>query len=294
MALDPILGAPAGALYVEGYPSTITDRVEHRRPRRVRQHQGRQREHRSPILAYAELLDELGLEDPTGAVETFRRARRLRASAPTAPQAPRAVSRDAVAAVASGETSIDSVEVTDFDAERARREHRARFDALHAAADLAHTEAARALHAAGDDLVEMFRPIIDAAVANPFDVREAPRWDRIHDLLDKLRPWAIPGAEGAHRIDYRFARPDLVHQHQLQHCEKVRSVGHEVIGWADDRPRVRVFRIAHRPDPIPLHVIGEHPEWKPGLYTATQVIDHAATFAPPEVDDQVRIAREGA
>lgn len=287
-----------GPATIEGYHVADVDQVEHPAPRPVRaDNDHRLRKTRGPIDVYAEALDLCGLDDPFGAVAKYRHARELRRTRPAAVVPRPAVAAADVVKLASGKATVDKVTVehVEVDPDAERRDHRARRRALDQAAALAWTEALNALHEAGDEILDLFRPTIDRCLANPNDRQLGFVWDAVHDALDELRPWAVPGAAHAAPRDYRFARPDLVHRWTLAQSRGVRliSVEEERI---DGHLVRRLFNAPKTPQPVPLWVIGEHAdEWQPGLYTAVQVVEHAAVFAPPSIEAHLElVARQRA
>jgi len=272
---------PAGSLYLEGFPSTVTGNVLDGPPRTIRP-TDRGREHTSPLVTFAAFLAANGLKDPTGAVAHFERCRQLRTQAPPAASPAPAVDPDDVGRLAAGDLDLSSVPVDTEDPADAVRERKELRKAATKAADQAHNAARLAVWDAADKVYDLFRPIIDACLKDPKDRDLIALWDSAHGCLDRLRgAGLLPRAEGAKPAEYRYSRPDLVHLWRIDQARSAKVVAAEIHPRVDrGRTVVRIFRTPVQCPDVDLYVIGQHPEFGAGLHTADQVVVNAETYAP--------------
>lgn len=240
--------------------------------------------HGDPLNIWRVGLATLGLTDPTDATRLALEARRMRAEANTTTDTP--AQRDTLARqYAAGElTAADVVTATEGTSAaalaRTQDANRARAVILAAAVDTQNA-ARRALYAAGDTLItDLLHPeaahILKAAggkAPNIADLTE--RWNLVHDLAAMLRGWAAHTA-GGRREDYAFARPDLVHEWRCNHAQRVRERARTIDQRAGS---ARIALVAIGAPTLDVAVIAAHAdEWKPGVFTAAQVLEHASDW----------------
>lgn len=240
--------------------------------------------HGDPLNIWRVGLATLGLTDPTDATRLTLEARRMRAEANTTTDT--AAQRDNLARqYASGElTAADVVTATAGSSaaalSRTQDANRARAVILAAAIDTQNA-ARRALWDAGDALItDLLAPeaahILKAAggkAPNIADLTE--RWNLVHDLAAMLRGWAAHTA-GGRREDYAFARPDLVHDWKCNHAQRVREAARTIDAHSGT---ARIYLTARGAPTLDVAVIAAHAdEWKPGAFTAAQVIEHAKAW----------------
>lgn len=237
--------------------------------------------HADPLNIWRVGLATLGLTDPTDATRLTLEARRMRAEANTTTDTP-AQRDDLARQYANGElTAADVVTATAGTSAaalaRAQDADRARAVILAAAVDTQNA-ARRALHDAGDALItDLLAPeaartlkVANAKAPNITDL--TTRWNLIHDLAAILRGWATPTVGGTPR-DYAFARPDLVHDWLCNHAQRVREAARTIDEHAGT---ARIYLTARGAPPLDVAVIAAHAdEWKPGVFTAAQVLEHA-------------------
>lgn len=270
---------------VEGYPCEITDQIVPARPQvpevfRRRSHRGAKT---NPVASYVRAVKSLGLTDPTDATAHYARSRHLGSVRLGEIDRHARVKPSAVAALAHGEAGLGDLEVQMVDVEQAKRERRAKRDALRNAADQAFALAVDAIHEAGEQtIVDLFAPVVGHALTDALNLAEHERWATAHRALYRLRTGGLlPHAEGATLDEYTFARPDLVHAWRIDRASELRTTGYEATAHdVDGRPTSRRFSRPNTPPPNLYEIAGHADAWRPGVHTAAQVITNAETFAP--------------
>lgn len=136
--------------------------------------------------------------------------------------------------------------------------------------------ARRELFSEGESLVhDLLAPVAARALQDAHQALDAQaRWDAAHELAGVLRGWAISSA-GRHDLFYKFGRADLVHFWRLNHARQVEE------HYRTETPNgTRVYLVVTEgAPPLDIRTIAEHAdEWRPGLYTAAEVLENAKVW----------------
>jgi len=207
--------------------------------------------------------DSLGIALPKDALEHFQRGEDLRTLARQAMNQEPSGITDLAKSLGHGETTAkkaaDSLPTAlaaqSLDLQRS-------LVRLYAEANTFAQRAARkALHRAGDKLLEAPRRLAEKALQDPRNLDAQDTWDRAQAYASLLRLMGmVPLAEGATDREYIYTSPDLAAEYQAK------------TGQAPS-----------------LAVIGQHrEEFGAAILTASQVVEAASAYTQPEDGDQER------
>lgn len=277
-ALDPSrTEVPIGQKWSDLYPSEARQPIQHAAPTR------------SPLSVtddvvrdYLAGLVDLGLSDPTGCAEPHERALALRVEALVPAPNNLGLRRRIASGVATGQTDTITADtelgtlVDSEDLDRIKERKRM----LRAAASGAWVDAARLLYTAGDALItDLLRPVVDDALANRTHAEAERRWTKAHEIAARLRQFGVVPSCNARIEEHQFGDPLELHYWRLEHCTQIKTTS----GFVDATGIYWLRRHAVDAPPITWARIAEHAsEWRPGLYTAAEVLTNLAAIDGPD------------
>jgi hypothetical protein len=259
--------------WTDDYPTRAGRTVTTGSPSRDR---GTWRNQSPPVGTYLAALATLGLEDPANAAEPYDRAMELRHAGPV--RHDDLNETDLAARLGSGaiDRTAAAKAVTAAELASTNREQEARQrKVIRQGAERAYMEACQRIRAVGDSIiVDVLRPVATAALADALNLLQGPRWDLAHETAALLRQAGLVPSCGADLIEHMYADPLAVHRHRLANARSTRTVHQQ------HDPDVNVWFMVRRPVNPPtvvdLVTAAQHPEWRPGLYTAAEVLTHLA------------------
>jgi hypothetical protein len=216
------------------------------------------------------MLDGLGIADPSGAVEAAREARAFIRKAPELPPVgdgtsldPEEIARDVAAKVDRTKIAAES---------RSRRDRKA----------VTMLREAHRLLRQVDWVEDVIRPevdtlLIDAAKKGATHER-GERWTALHKLGQRLRIAAAASRLSEAReaiFPYQFGEADEAKWWVLENSRRVHD---RYVRETIDGP-VILLEVLDGEAPLTLEVIAQHPEWRPGIFTAEETLEHSRTWS---------------